>query len=124
MYVLFFFFKQKTEYDMRISDWSSDLCSSDLVVHRDQAGDDTVKDAFGRIATIGQEDGGRRHQMADIADQKQATAGQRSEERSVGKECVSKCRSRGSPIHKKKNSNTHNTLESETKNSPHKTRRT
>src|SRR3546814_6445989 len=27
---LFFFFKQKTAYDMRISDWSSDVCSSDL----------------------------------------------------------------------------------------------
>src|SRR3546814_6111274 len=26
----FFFFKQKTAYDMRISDWSSDVCSSDL----------------------------------------------------------------------------------------------
>src|SRR3546814_16067120 len=39
----FFFFKQKTAYEMRISDWSSDVCSSDLaeparVVHlRDQA---------------------------------------------------------------------------------------
>src|SRR3546814_19389781 len=31
MYVfLFFFFKQKTAYEMRISDWSSDVCSSDL----------------------------------------------------------------------------------------------
>src|SRR3546814_3935979 len=29
---LFFFFKQKTAYDMRISDWSSDVCSSDLAV--------------------------------------------------------------------------------------------
>src|SRR3546814_4495039 len=29
---LFFFFKQKTAYEMRISDWSSDVCSSDLVV--------------------------------------------------------------------------------------------
>src|SRR3546814_19429896 len=29
-FVLFFFFKQKTSYDMRISDWSSDVCSSDL----------------------------------------------------------------------------------------------
>src|SRR3546814_5746214 len=29
--VCFFFFKQKTAYDMRISDWSSDVCSSDLV---------------------------------------------------------------------------------------------
>src|SRR3546814_6244289 len=31
VYVLFFFFKQKTAYEMRISDWSSDVCSSDLV---------------------------------------------------------------------------------------------
>src|SRR3546814_5504020 len=29
--VIFFFFKQKTAYEMRISDWSSDVCSSDLV---------------------------------------------------------------------------------------------
>src|SRR3546814_10578221 len=28
----FFFFKQKTAYEMRISDWSSDVCSSDLVL--------------------------------------------------------------------------------------------
>src|SRR3546814_1015727 len=39
-----FFFKQKTAYDMRISDWSSDVCSSDLVAdispaqHLDRAG--------------------------------------------------------------------------------------
>src|SRR3546814_5459223 len=31
MYFIFFFFKQKTAYDMRISDWSSDVCSSDLL---------------------------------------------------------------------------------------------
>src|SRR3546814_7134090 len=30
---LFFFFKQKTAYEMRISDWSSDVCSSDLVAN-------------------------------------------------------------------------------------------
>src|SRR3546814_5332848 len=30
--VCFFFFKQKTAYEMRISDWSSDVCSSDLLV--------------------------------------------------------------------------------------------
>src|SRR3546814_9444606 len=30
MFVSFFFFKQKTAYEMRISDWSSDVCSSDL----------------------------------------------------------------------------------------------
>src|SRR3546814_10221748 len=31
MCVFFFFFKQKTAYEMRISDWSSDVCSSDLI---------------------------------------------------------------------------------------------
>src|SRR3546814_5252258 len=30
MFYVFFFFKQKTAYEMRISDWSSDVCSSDL----------------------------------------------------------------------------------------------
>src|SRR3546814_10610121 len=42
LHILFFFFKQKTAYEMRISDWSSDVCSSDLVHH---AGG--VLDAFG-----------------------------------------------------------------------------
>src|SRR3546814_1331790 len=31
-FCFFFFFKQKTAYEMRISDWSSDVCSSDLVI--------------------------------------------------------------------------------------------
>src|SRR3546814_6306055 len=31
IYYMFFFFKQKTAYEMRISDWSSDVCSSDLL---------------------------------------------------------------------------------------------
>src|SRR3546814_12452940 len=31
---MFFFFKQKTAYEMRISDWSSDVCSSDLIYQR------------------------------------------------------------------------------------------
>src|SRR3546814_10500968 len=30
-FCVFFFFKQKTAYEMRISDWSSDVCSSDLI---------------------------------------------------------------------------------------------
>src|SRR3546814_1579850 len=34
MVVFFFFFKQKTAYEMRISDWSSDVCSSDLADRR------------------------------------------------------------------------------------------
>src|SRR3546814_4396152 len=33
-YMCFFFFKQKTAYEMRISDWSSDVCSSDLPIFR------------------------------------------------------------------------------------------
>src|SRR3546814_3379325 len=34
---VFFFFKQKTAYEMRISDWSSDVCSSDLILAFDAA---------------------------------------------------------------------------------------
>src|SRR3546814_4628602 len=33
-FICFFFFKQKTAYEMRISDWSSDVCSSDLLGRR------------------------------------------------------------------------------------------
>src|SRR3546814_9735902 len=44
--LLFFFFKEKTAYDMRISDWSSDVCSSDLPRHRRVAPDvHTVRSA-------------------------------------------------------------------------------
>src|SRR3546814_12145011 len=39
--IVFFFFKQKTAYEMRISDWSSDVCSSDLYA-RGEAGDEPV----------------------------------------------------------------------------------
>src|SRR3546814_7889251 len=42
----FFFFKQKTAYEMRISDWSSDVCSSDLA--RERAGDRRPRLALGR----------------------------------------------------------------------------
>src|SRR3546814_6728798 len=35
MYFFIFFFKQKTAYEMRISDWSSDVCSSDLALRKD-----------------------------------------------------------------------------------------
>src|SRR3546814_14786222 len=41
----FFFFKQKTAYEMRISDWSSDVCSSDL--HADQGGGPVEEGARG-----------------------------------------------------------------------------
>src|SRR3546814_20240439 len=42
----FFFFKQKTAYEMRISDWSSDVCSSDLSIFRH------VLDAAARAALV------------------------------------------------------------------------
>src|SRR3546814_6833112 len=44
LYCFFFFFKQKTAYEMRISDWSSDVCSSDL----DEAGEEPAF-AVGRM---------------------------------------------------------------------------
>src|SRR3546814_15529687 len=45
-YLFFFFFKQKTAYEMRISDWSSDVCSSDLSPPR--------RDPAERAADIGE----------------------------------------------------------------------
>src|SRR3546814_15508096 len=52
----FFFFKQKTAYEMRISDWSSDVCSSDLDAQRRRCSDET-----------GDEAGGKRSRNADRA---------------------------------------------------------
>src|SRR3546814_1869123 len=46
---VFFFFKQKTAYEMRISDWSSDVCSSDLFEERLEA--DDVHRMLGRHRT-------------------------------------------------------------------------
>src|SRR3546814_17121858 len=40
---MFFVFKQKTAYEMRISDWSSDVCSSDLLAIRAAAADSGLK---------------------------------------------------------------------------------
>src|SRR3546814_2333242 len=103
-----FFFKQKTAYEMRISDWSSDVCSSDLVAQeqedhqdRQQAADhrvelhvgDRMADEGGLVVDRGQLHV-RRYLRLDLF---QALG--RSEERRVGKECVSTCRSRWSPYH-------------------------
>src|SRR3546814_7539379 len=61
MVYVIFFFKQKTAYEMRISDWSSDVCSSDLAeagfggveVARDRAGFAAiVRNAEGRMLLI------------------------------------------------------------------------
>src|SRR3546814_8452847 len=81
LFVLFvFFFKQKTAYEMRISDWSSDVCSSDLLV------DAVLGLGQKQAVPVGVGDSG-------------AVRDSRSEERRVGKECVSTCRSRWSPYH-------------------------
>src|SRR3546814_3612727 len=89
-----FFFKQKTAYEMRISDWSSDVCSSDLPV-------DGRSKAIMLIPISA-----RRRAIARARDQlgsiRVACDIIRSEERRVGKECVSTCRSRWSPYHSKK----------------------
>src|SRR3546814_10281079 len=52
---MFFFFKQKTAYEMRISDWSSDMCSSDLDERRLPA------EPLGQQDQTGQDKAGRRH---------------------------------------------------------------
>src|SRR3546814_3877061 len=48
---LFFFFKQKTAYEMRISDWSSDVCSSDLGANLALIDDELVQ--FGHVEQLG-----------------------------------------------------------------------
>src|SRR3546814_3478007 len=68
VFVFFFFFKQKTAYEMRISDWSSDVCSSDLLA--DILGDDGVDDAV-RLAL----DLLRRRETAAEAGDDDGTAG-------------------------------------------------
>src|SRR3546814_1406114 len=109
MFCFCFFFKQKTAYEMRISDWSSDVCSSDLVAmgeiarpHGRAAFAQAEVDADFDVAAFQVRGDGRfiiafhrkavsRHFGCAEADRKQVA---RSEERRVGKECVSTCSSR------------------------------
>src|SRR3546814_5328103 len=91
-FVFFFcFFKQKTAYEMRISDWSSDVCSSDLSELKD------VRTEEQAIFQGKQEERKFIDVVADVMGRRMET--DRSEERRVGKECVSTCRSRWSPDH-------------------------
>src|SRR3546814_6270867 len=96
---VFFFFKQKTAYEMRISDWSSDVCSSDLCQFVESW------DFFEALTQALPEFAYRRVDLAvDVPDgscshDRTVGAFRRSEERRVGKECVSTCRSRWSPYH-------------------------
>src|SRR3546814_13348278 len=94
---------------MRISDWSSDVCSSDLL---------RLAMAILLGAAIGYEResqgkaaGLRTHMLVSLGAaifvlvplQSGMQVADRSEERRVGQECVSTCRSRWSPYHSKKN---------------------
>src|SRR3546814_17782198 len=111
LFFFFFFFKQKTAYEMRISDWSSDVCSSDLNTGN-------IPTIYALVILFCSKFATRlraipltmpcrwskepdcvpayslhrspRHGRRDLL---------RSEERRVGKECVSTCRSRWSPYH-------------------------
>src|SRR3546814_1173836 len=98
-----FFFKQKTAYEMRISDLSSDVCSSDLIGFERVVIDRVERLAIIEIVTKGIGCGAALGQ--DLELQRigppilVGAAQQRSEERRGGKECVSTCRSRWSPYH-------------------------
>src|SRR3546814_1337006 len=89
VWYVFFFFKQKTAYEMRISDWSSDVCSSDLLDLLRLAAVSSTQKIQSRMVGVSA--------SATRAATKRATSSRRSEERRVGKECVSTCRSRWSP---------------------------
>src|SRR3546814_8149453 len=86
-----FFFKQKTAYEMRTSDWSSDVCSSDLTdsMYIDRGVLTPSEVAISRF-------GGNKYSMNTEIDM-EAREAMRSEGRRVGTECVSTCRSRWSP---------------------------
>src|SRR3546814_2268354 len=95
-----FFFKQKTAYEMRISDWSSDVCSSDLQPHP------SVADRLALVRSRGR--GGHeglpaplivRQHLIDLVPEPVEVDAMRSAECRVGKECVSTCRSRWSQYH-------------------------
>src|SRR3546814_1315708 len=106
----FFFFKQKTAYEMRISDWSSDVCSSDLDIH---VGEHSVRpnmdvvwellqrsDLEGALALTREFDALAAGEVPPgLAPAAAPAPAGRSEERRVGNACVSTCRSRWSPYH-------------------------
>src|SRR3546814_17460801 len=100
---------------MRISDWSSDVCSSDLgraALHQDARSEiqrglqfaDRVDAVAGKLAHVLLGFGTAEDHRHDRGRQRYgAFVETRSEERRVGKECVSTFRSRWSPYHYKNN---------------------
>src|SRR3546814_9187366 len=96
-----FFFKHKTAYELRISDWSSDVCSSDLG-QANMSGGAIMRDLeppHPLVRMFGMDRAWR--PAADPLHEwwRSPDPVHRSEERRVGKECVSTCRSRWSPYH-------------------------
>src|SRR3546814_16840616 len=85
---------------MRISDWSSDVCSSDLCLPNlnDTSRHSRLAAIPGQVPNSGALPAGCLFAPRCV----HAQAGLRSEERRVGKECVNTCRSRWSPYHSKK----------------------
>src|SRR3546814_7422207 len=111
MISLFFVFKQKTAYEMRISDLSSDVCSSDLLQCRHTTCFENLS-SFVQPTALSMKVKCSvactfcpflpvRDLLRDVAGIDASILGRftpgRSEERRVGKECVSTCRSRWSP---------------------------
>src|SRR3546814_9328904 len=107
--MLYFFFKHKTAYEMRISDWSSDVCSSDLLFLDELARGQGLSEHLARLgvfaagvqAEFGCAHGPPRDAVARLvqAGERPAQARDRSDERRVGQECVSTCRTRWSRYH-------------------------
>src|SRR3546814_5853385 len=99
----FFCFKQKTAYEMRISDWSSDVCSSDLTTLCDSVRASSTLVIHPKPRSFnGRTQDSQSCNRGSIPLRGTIYINQeekRSEERRVGKECVSTCRSRWSPYH-------------------------
>src|SRR3546814_17803139 len=111
VFCFFFFFKQKTAYEMRISDWSSDVCSSDLRCHelfldvQRHFGEESENRRVAVNRALQVDDHGSKlmcgngRPIRGVHRRQHLSYSVRSEERRVGKECVSTCRSRWSPYH-------------------------
>src|SRR3546814_5694079 len=70
MCMFLFFFKQKTAYELRISDWSSDVCSSDLDELRQRLAQyPDARRRLCRARTVAGDDDGQRRHRRDAAEQ-------------------------------------------------------
>src|SRR3546814_12104182 len=95
---------------MRISDWSSDVCSSDLGDLRAAGGELRLHELGAAEHLGGDDDGVAVDLHVGVVGEHRLVEGHReaghdvarSEERRVGKECVRTCTSRWSPVHSKK----------------------